>query len=844
MTTKDHLPNFEQYLDGGLGHWHARTDQIEHYFSLLADNSPCAILHVIGRSVQQRSLQQLIISSQDNVQQLETLRQRHLQASSDGPLVIWLAYSVHGGEASGAHAAALTAYELLSSSEPWVKELLSQAIIIIDPLQNPDGYARFVGWANGNRGRQASADHQHRRRLESNGWGRVNHYGFDLNRDWLIASQPESHARLKQYYHWQPHVLADFHEYGWDGGYFYYPGVADQQNPQTSTANIALVKAFARRTADTLDRQGQPHVREEVFDAFFPGLGSVYPNITGAIGLLYEQPGVMGHSINSRYGKFSLLDSINNHHATSLATLETALAEQQTLKQYRRDFLSMPPIPQSADDIRGWVFADDGDPDRVAEMIARLQRHQIASYPLIRDLVIDGLTFTVGHSWVVPRKQRQQALIYSLFSEPLSFSTNNFYDASAWTIPHAFNLPFAALTTAVEGLYTATESINVVDIPPFPTDINHLVKRAELVAYTFPGHRHNSLVLAIHLLNLGIRVCRVGEPQYQVHYDNPIIPGDFILPLWRDDNRQQLELVLEQALKDYPVPVSPVNSGHIEGGHDLGSFNVQVLKPVKPMLVAGEGRMQGVEMESAGHHWHYLDNRLRLAVTLIDSQQPAPPDLSETSHLLITDMQYQAIPESWIDPIKRWLHQGGVMITERRSAQWAEVVFASSAHSGEELSSCAYRQQALAKLTAPTDNSFNTLGYRPYNEYVYDSAESRLGGAIFKAELDLTHPLALGYQRAELPVYLAGLRLLQPGINAYNMPLRLKQGQPIAGHASKFIQSQLAQQPLLVVDTLGKGLVIKFAFNPVFRDYWKGTEGLLANALLNSGFITDRALSG
>ncbi|MDH3925654.1 MAG: M14 family zinc carboxypeptidase, partial [Xanthomonadales bacterium] len=225
------IPTPESVLGWEVGDWHVSHDQLVYYMRTLAAASPRVSIKVIGHTHEQRPLLQLTITSEDNQQQLEALRQQHLDGG--GPLVVWLGYSVHGDEPSGSNASMLAAYYLASSRSDHVRNLLNESVILVDPSINPDGLNRFATWANSNAGKMPVADPVTRQHQQDWPGGRTNHYLFDLNRDWLPLVHPESRARIVEYHRWLPHVLTDHHEQGGYPGFFFQPGVPSRQNPLT-----------------------------------------------------------------------------------------------------------------------------------------------------------------------------------------------------------------------------------------------------------------------------------------------------------------------------------------------------------------------------------------------------------------------------------------------------------------------------------------------------------------------------------------------------------------------------------------------------------------------------------
>ncbi len=824
-TFNSNTPMPEAELGWPVGEWHARPEQITRYFERLAEGSDRASLEVIGRTHEQRPLLQLMITSPENQARLEQLRQDHLQG--EGPLVVWLGYSIHGNEASGSNAAMLTAYHLIAGEAQWVKDLLDNAVVIIDPMFNPDGLGRFATWANMHRGQQAAGDVLHRAHWEAWPAGRFNHYWFDMNRDWLPATQPESVARLTQFHRWLPNILGDFHEQGSDAGYFFQPGVPERKNPLTPDENVELTTELARFHGRALDAIGQRYYSRETFDDFYYGKGSTYPDINGSIGILYEQPSTRGHKVDSVNGEFTFTDAIRNHYATSISTLQGAYAIKDRLVDYQQRFYA--DSQQRARNGRGraWVFADGGDAVRAKELAELMRLHQIEVYPLAEDIRVDDMNFSAGQAWVVPIRQRQAALIEAMFEQRTEFTDNTFYDVSAWTLPRAYNLPFAQINSLPER--TADPSSVAVEFTP----------QANASAYLFSNHNLAGAAMAMHLLNEEIRVYRLNNTNREIAADSIIQRGDFVVPVLRGEDRAAIEQQLSEQSQRWQVPVKLISSGFNLNGVDLGSPDIQPLKAVKPLMIVG----QGVVPMEAGHTWHLVDRRLGLPLPMLDVHHPAPPNLDDYTHLLIADASHDAVPKAWYPLIKGWVSRGGVLVTQKRSAEWAEAIFSERPKSAKKgVSEDDRIVKLIEQLAKEKDTSNKDIGRQSYSQHQFDSADRILGGAIFPAQLDLSHPLAQGYQREDMAVFLNSITKLEPSKNAYSTPLVLADSKPLAGFASEYANQALDGRPVMVVDKVGQGVVIKFAFNPNFRAFWRGTEGLYVNALLNSPLVQSTTL--
>ena len=106
-----------------------------------------------------------------------------------------------------------------------------------------------------------------------------------------------------------------------------------------------------------------------------------------------------------------------------------------------------------------------------------------------------------------------------------------------------------------------------------------------------------------------------------------------------------------------------------------------------------------------------------------------------------------------------------------------------------------------------------------------------IGGAIVSTQVDLSHPLAYGLQRPELPLFRQGTTLLEPSENPYASPVRYEKDPLMAGFIGPERLNEMRGQPALIAERRGKGLVVRFANNPLFRGFWRGTEKLFINAL-------------
>ena len=376
------VPPPESLLGWEPGDWRIQHPSLVHYMQTLADKSNRVSIKVTGYTYEQKPLLQLIITSEENQANLESLRQAHLEGAVNGdknaPLVVWLGYSVHGDEASGSNAAPIVAWYLAASRSGYVNDLLKNTIVIIDPSLNPDGLDRFASWSNANRSVSPVADRNGRIHHQDWPGGRTNHYLFDLNRDWLTLVHPESRARISEYQRWLPHVLTDHHE-TWHDGFFFQPGAPTRQHPLTTAENLEMTRALATYHAGSFDNAGEMYFTEDDYDDFFYGKGSTYPDINGSIGILFEQPRVNGAVMDRDSGQLKFTEAIHNQVRTSLSTLKGAYELRDEFKKYQAGFFRAMRDRAAAADFKAWVIGDGNDPAKARELMDLLTRQATAT---------------------------------------------------------------------------------------------------------------------------------------------------------------------------------------------------------------------------------------------------------------------------------------------------------------------------------------------------------------------------------------------------------------------------------------------------------------------------------
>ena len=833
------IPTPESVLGFEVGKWHIRHDLLVKYMERLAAASDRIQLTVTGRTYEDRSLLLLTISSPTNLANLDSIREQHLQLSDPGrsadldvstmPVVVNLGYSVHGNEPSGSNASLVVAYFLAASNDAKITGLLDQSVILLDPSLNPDGLSRFAQWANMHKGAMPVALSASREHQEVWPGGRTNHYWFDLNRDWLPAQLPESQARLAQFHAWQPNVLTDHHEMGSDSTFFFQPGVPTRKNPLTPLRNVELTEALAKFHAQAFDRQGTLYYSEEDFDDFYYGKGSTYPDLQGAVGILFEQASSRGHLRDSKSamdGRLAFPTTIRNQVSVSFSTLEGALNHRRELLEYQRDFFREALEEGRRDSRVALIFGDPGDPTRAALLAELLNRHKIEIHRPARKIELNGVTYSPEDSFVVPLAQAQYRLIRAIFDSFTEFEEATFYDVSAWTLPMAFGLPFSSLGDKSNDLLGGP--IQDLELPKgrFQAD-------DEAYAYLFTSNGYFAPRGLYRLLAAKV-VVRVATRPFSAEVDGAVrnMPlGTLVVPLGvQSKDRSELEQLLSQVAEQDGIDILSSRSGLTPTGVDLGSPSLRPLDLPKPAILVG-GRTSSYE---AGEAWHLLDQRFGVETALIPAEGLSGEVLQRITHLVMVAGSENELQGEDLMLLRDWVRAGGVLVATKTASDWVVDAMTGS-DNGEH--------DPHPTPPASQGDGEPNVERKPYGRASADRAVQLIGGTLFEVDLDLSHPLAYGYTRSKLPVFRNSRIFLKPSSNPYATVAAYTRDPLLAGYVSPENLERLAGSPAVIADRVGEGTVIQMVDNPNFRAFWYGTNKLFLNGIFFGG-ILDRTAPG
>ncbi len=816
------IPAPVEVLGFAPGERHPRHDQVVAYFEALAAASDRVRIEFTGETHGGRPLMLAYFARPDRLADLEALRAARQDASrkGEGPPVIWLGYSVHGNEASGASAALVTAWHLAASRDPEVLDWLDNMIVVMEPVLNPDGLDRFAHWANMHRGRNPSADPLDREHHETWPNGRTNYYWFDLNRDWLPLVHPESQARLRHYHAWRPHVITDTHEMGSDATYFFQPGVPERANPLIPARNQELTRRIGAYHGEILDDAGEPYYSREQFDDYYVGKGSTYPDVTGSVGILFEQGSARGHLMDTSYGRRSFADAIANQVRTSISTLRAGRAMADELIAYQAEFFAAVRNQARRDSHAGWLLADAGDPLRARALLEVLLGHGVE----VRPVAADERQGASGQSWFIPAQQDRYLLLRAMFDVSAEPSADIFYDVSAWPLQRAYNLPVTPLRRAPDtgAPLQSVPELPAVELPP------------SALAWLVPWDQHRAPAVLAALLAEGYRVQAVTEPLVADTTGGPMTleRGSLVIHSGlQPDTLAPVGARLATLATRYGVRIGAATSGLSKTGMDLGAPGAEMLAAPRVAMLTGDG----LNPYSAGYTWYWFDTRLDQPLTQVDWHR-LPRRLDGYTHLILPDGDYDELPESVGATLVDFVRGGGQLLAVRRAARWVEDLELDWEFVGGDAAAAEADDDVAAR---PPDDAVAAPERRPYGAARDDRGREQIGGSVLRMQLDITHPLGFGYAQDELSVMRRGAQVLRAVDNPYVQPGTYADDPLVAGYLSPRNRERLAGGPALVATRHGAGLVVRMADDYLFRGYWHGTEKLFANALF-FGSLVDR----
>lgn len=786
-----------KFLGYDLGTQFSRHHEVVDYFEHVAaaENSRVKLIEY-GQTNERKPLLLAFVSTAENLANLERIREEHLKALQGGGSsqisIVWLSYNVHGNESVSTEASMKTIYALLTDKSSY----LENTIVIIDPCINPDGRDRYSNWYNQYKNTPFQVDPNSKEHNE--GWwsGRSNHYMFDLNRDWAWLTQVESQRRIKWYNKWLPHVHVDFHEQGVNNPYYFAPAAEPYHEVITDFQRDFQV-TIGKNHAKYFDANGWFYFTKEVFDLFYPSYGDTYPTYNGSIGMTYEQGGSgrAGLGVITDIGDtLTLKDRIAHHFTTGLSTVEVASKNAAQLNSEFKKFYANKNFKYKS-------YVMNGDSDKIRALEKLLSEHEIEFGRANRGTA-KGFKYSTGtsgslsideNSLVVSTNQPKGTLVKVLFEPNAKLSDSLTYDITAWSLPYAYGLEAAASQQLV-GTTSAEKQDVSANIPE------------NAYAYLTDWNSMDDARFLADLLKNGIRV-RTAYAPFSVN-GKSYSRGTLIITKSDNSNKKDFVNLLRESSARYGKMLDAVSTGFVDSGKDFGSSYVQMIEKPKVAMLSGGP----TSTYRFGEIWHFFEKQLHYPITIIDTEYADYVDFEEYDILILPGGRYSRyFNKEKLGALKKWVSGGGKLIAMGGAIYGID---------GEDGFGIKTKEQP--KDSAETEPL-------PHKDLQRESMKKAITGAIFRAKVDNTHPLAYGYGNSYFTLKLGSdaFKYLSRGNAVY-----LEQNtRPVSGFAGSEAQKKIEKSLIFGVEDHGSGKVVYMVDNPLFRGFWENGKLFFANAL-------------
>jgi hypothetical protein len=807
-------PSPAQVLGYELGEHFTPYSGVQQYARALAQASERVEYRAYGVTPERRELFQLIIATPANLGRLseilalnaelarpETSATRARQIAAGNPAVVYFSYGVHGNESSSSEAAMWTAWDLARGAAE-VAGVLDSVVVVIDPVANPDGRDRYVQWFNSVVGARANPNPQAREHREPWPGGRFNHYLFDLNRDWAWGTQPETRARLATWAVFNPHVHVDFHEMSYNSSYFFFPAAAPI-NPIYPDHILEWGRRFGDANAAAFDARGWSYYTGESFDLFYPGYGDSWPSLTGAIGMTYEQAGhgAAGRAIERSAGDtLTLAQRAEQHRTAGHATLRAAATGKSALlggfaAAQRSAGAGLPEV----------LLVPGADTARIAALVAHLRGQGIEVERAARAFRVGATPFAgferraefPAGTYRVRMRQPRGRLAATLLQPETELRAEYSYDITAWSLPYAYDVAaYSTRAAPAADWQPAAAPAAQQSVAPEP-GIGYVVA---------PGDATASGV--VRFLEAGGRARVLARASTLEGRSWPA--GTWFLPV--QGNAGLKERAEAAGLAPH---VAAVRSGRSTAGIDLGSDNAVPVRLPRVGVLAGDG----VSPTSFGAHWFFLEQQLGLPFDALLPADVGRIDLRPYDVIVLPDGSSGMVTEAATAALKAWVEGGGRLVAVgRASAIGAGIADVRIRETGGD------EEAERAALLA---------GRR---EREREDWQQQVLGVILRANIDPAHPLAWGAAPAERA---EGLFLLHDGLGVFEPAPGFEavahfpaQPQRLSGVISDANRAHLGESVWAGTRQVGRGSVVLFAGDPLFRMFWRSAHPLYTNALL------------
>ena len=817
----------EQFLGYKPGDRFTPHHRMVDYFEHVAANNPNVKLVQYGETNEKRPLIIAILSSAENMANLEQIRTDNLKRAGlmDGSPassipINWMSFNVHGNESVGMEAAISSFYTLANPANEKSQEWLKNQVIIIDPAINPDGRDRYAMWYNQKMNTTLQPDLQSVEHNEPWPGGRANHYLFDLNRDWAWQVQVESQQRMKVYQEWMPQLHLDFHEQGINNPFYMAPA-AEPLHEQLTAWQHEFQDTFGRNTARYFDEAGRFYFTKERFDLLYPSYGDSYPMFNGAIGMTIEQGGGGQAGVggfNAVGDTVTLSYRIAGHYTAAMSAAEvTSQNADKLLSEFAEFYRENSTDPKGQ--YKSFVIKGESNPAQVGKLLELLDKNGIRYGTPSSKSGLKGFSYRTGKNEsfsttdkdiLISAYQPKSVLAQVLFEPNPALHDSITYDITSWAMPYAYGLEAFAIETKLD----AAGEYNAPDFTP-----NEVGKTPVAYIASWQGTRDAAFLSA--LLKEGIRV-KFNEFDFEVE-GKSFPAGSLLITKGGNEYVANFDQKVTEIANEFGVTLATTMSGYMDKGKDFGSPNIRIIQAPKVALIGGEG----TSSLNYGAIWHFFEQELDYPLVNLELENMARYDLSKYNVIILPSTRGSALTDAAQKNLMEWVRAGGKLI----AIDGALDAFANKEgfvlktyDSDDEKKAAEKKLDSLAKEERVA----------PYQEGERVAISGGAAGAIYEITMDETHPLGYGTggKYYTLKNNSSRFSYLSKGVNA---GIIADNDAHRTGYIGYKIKSTMGKSLAIGVENAGRGEIVYFVDDPVFRGFWESGKLVLSNAIFLVG---------
>ena len=887
----------DNFLDFGYGERVANPKQITDAINAWSLQSDRIKVVEYAKSHEGRPLMAVFISSSDNINRLSEIQsnismltdarnlndRKAMEIIDNLPAIAWMAYSIHGNETSGADAALGIIYHLIASNDSEVLDMLSNMVVVIDPMMNPDGRDRFSKSLEQYRGTAPNYDDQSL--LHTGDWpyGRTNHYFFDLNRDWIYLTQPETQGRVPLINKWRPQIMVDGHEMGPQDTFMTGP----PREPINTNIDKDLIKwgnVFAQDQASAFDDRNWRFYTGEWHEDLYPGY-SFYVQFRGTLGILYEQSRMAEDGVRRPEGTIqSYKESVHHQYVSTISNLKTLEKNSKAMYKDYWDGRKYNVSKNGEYSNQTFVILPNKNITRLNTLAEKLEAQDIKIYKNVKPIKVEQVlkqngvkeeNFTIPvNSMIVPNLQPEAPLIAAMFEFDAEIKESVLLEERQVTLKNGSSIMYdttAFNLTMMYGLPAVTVPENIESgLINWELEASEIDTQKSAVMWVVDGVDDRSVSFAARLMEQDVQVRIIDKESTLSSYQ--FSRGSVAVIAMDNPNIENLNDLVNIVATDLNVSVYSVDSGFgPDALPDWGGRHFRLLNRPQIALLSHSG----FSSDDVGVSCWSLDHHLGIRHSQLDASLVNYGDLRRYNTIILPS-GYSNINSNQLSIISDWVEQGGTLIAHNGSSRYlsnnngigsvktVQNTFDDIDDYNIDLQREFLSLEEMISIPEVSNKLSLEISY-PWElsktKYTKDELETRdkwqslfmPSGAIVAGRIDSDHWLTFGTPET-IPLLYSNYPVLMTGgnseaavrigelvfsdsneyrsINWSDIPPNNDLNIKMSGLVWPEAAQRIANSAYLTRERYGKGQIILFSGEPNFRGSSLGTNRLWLNAVI------------